>query len=424
MGSSLEYTTMIELIHVSDIHFGSGESHGRVNPETGLNIRFEDFVDSLTKVVDYALEVDADVFLFSGDAYKTANPQPIYQKYFARELNRLAKAKIPTILVVGNHDQILRSTKSHSMSVFQSLEIPGIIIVDKPMFETIETKSGPLQLVGLPHVTRHNLMVLEKYRDYSQGEIDNVLVDHIDKLLKGYYEDLDPSKPCVVTAHMSVDKALAGIEEELLVGYTLTFPTDIFVHSKVDYVALGHIHKYQIIRPSDPAVVYAGSLDRVDFGEAKEDKGFVHASIERGNTSYKFISVNPRPFITVDVDVTEKENPTEYLLRTVKDKVEPDCVFRLKYKINQDMINEVDERLVLLEAANCLTARLIPEVIPKKSRARMPELTESSVISPISALNVYLDETNPDNKERLLERAKDVIDKVSAELHHSGQRDD
>src|SRR5271154_4883230 len=129
----------VTLIHVSDIHFGSGEVHGKINPATGLNIRFEDFVAALTKVVDYAIANKADIFLFSGDAYKNASPEPIYQKFFARELKRLSDAGIKSILVVGNHDQILRSSSSHAMSVFQSLEVPGITIVDKPTIETIAT---------------------------------------------------------------------------------------------------------------------------------------------------------------------------------------------------------------------------------------------------------------------------------------------
>src|SRR6516164_4324477 len=100
----------IRLIHVSDIHFGSGEGHGCLNPTTGLNVRFEDFVAALGKVVDYTITNRADAFLFSGDAYRNASPEPIYQKMFARELKRLSDAGIRTILVVGNHDQILRAT--------------------------------------------------------------------------------------------------------------------------------------------------------------------------------------------------------------------------------------------------------------------------------------------------------------------------
>lgn len=413
---------MINLVHVSDIHFGSGESHGRINPETGLNVRFEDFVDSLRKTVDYSLEIDCDLFLFSGDAYKTANPQPIYQKMFAEQLSRLSKANIPTILVVGNHDQILRSSQSHSMSVFQSLEVPGLTIIDRPVLEKLETKSGPLQLIGLPHITRNNLMALAKYRDFSQAQIDNVLVEHVDKLLKGFYQELDDSIPTVTTAHMSVDRAVAGIEAELLVGYTLTFPTDIFVSDKVDYVALGHIHKYQVIREDKPPVVYAGSLDRVDFGESKEDKGFVHAKIERGKTSFEFHSIDPRPFITVDVDLRSKEDPTSILLDAVRKKLVDGSVMRVRYQIEQDCIHEVDERLVLSESKDCLSVRCIAEVIPSKSRGRLPSLTENSVVSPIDALDTYLEEVNPEKKDRLIERAKDVISKVSADLH-KGQAD-
>ena len=78
----------------------------------------------------------------------------------------------------------------------------------------------------------------------------------------------------------------------------------------------------------------------------------------------------------------------------------------------------MDEKDVLIEAGNCLSVRLQAEVIPSRSRARMPQLTESSVLSPINALSTYLDEVAPEDKERLMERARQVIDTVSEELHN------
>lgn len=209
----------------------------------------------MKRVVDYAIDNQVDVFLFSGDAYRNASPEPIYQKMFARELKRLSEAGISTILVVGNHDQILRSTQSHSLSVFQSLAVPGVVTVDQPTFETIKTKNGDFQFLGLPHVTRNNLTALEKYAGFTSAQLDDVLVRHVTDLFHGFYAKLDPTIPTVVSAHMSLDRALAGIEEELLVGYTLTFPADIFIDERVDYVAMGHIHKYQIIRPQKPAIL-------------------------------------------------------------------------------------------------------------------------------------------------------------------------
>ncbi|MBN8661446.1 MAG: exonuclease SbcCD subunit D [Candidatus Obscuribacter phosphatis] len=411
----------ITMVHVSDIHFGSGESHGRLNPDTGLNIRFEDFVLALRKAVDYTIENQIDVFLFSGDAYRNASPEPIYQKMFARELNRLSKHEVKTILVVGNHDQLLRSTQSHAMSVFQSLEVPDMLIVDKPMMLEIETKHGPFQLIGLPHITRHNLASLEKYKDASAQEIDRVLAQHVESLLAGFFSKLDKSKPCVVTAHMSTDKALAGIEEELLVGYTMTFPTEMFIYDCVDYVALGHIHKYQILREKDPAIVYAGSLERVDFGEEKEDKGFVKVDLIRGATTFSYQSISPRPFITVELDLTknrenlESDRLTEKLIQALRREILPGCVLRLKCKIGAEDLKQINEDRLKESVSEALSFKLQLEVVPEHARSRIPQLTEASVLSPIKALDTYLSEVAPDRKERLLERTRLMMNKLAAE---------
>ncbi|HEY9676757.1 MAG TPA: exonuclease SbcCD subunit D [Drouetiella sp.] len=409
----------IQLIHVSDIHFGSGESHGRVNPQTGLNVRFEDFVKALSKTVDYAIEKKIDVFLFSGDAYRNASPEPVYQKMFAAQLKRLSDAAIQTVLVVGNHDQILRSTASHSMSVFQSLEVPGVITIDKPVCMTIDTTGGALQLIGLPHITRHQMMTLEKYANLPAATLDRLLVEKITDLLRGYYESLDPTIPTVVTAHMSLDRALAGIEQELLVGYTLTFPVEMYVDPRVDYVALGHIHRHQVIRESNPTITYAGSLERVDFGEEKEDKGFIHATIERKHVEWKFHSIDPRPFVTVEADLTNSENPTAKLKEKIEKAVSPGCVLRVRYKINQEQLDQIDENVLQAVAKPALTFKMYPEIVVSTNRARLPQLTESAVSSPIGALETYLDEFAPDRKEQLVDRARQLMEEIDSDLHCS-----
>lgn len=399
----------IQLIHVSDIHFGSGEGHGKINPATGLNVRFEDFVAALQKTVNYAIEHKIDAFLFSGDAYRNASPEPIYQKMFAYQLKRLSDAAIKTILLVGNHDQILKSTASHAMSVFQSLEVPGVITIDRPTFTVVDTANGAFQLIGLPHVTRHQLVTLEKYASYSSAQLDTVLVEHVDALLKGYYERLDPTIPSVVTAHMTVDRAVAGIEQELLIGYTLTFPTDIFVDDRVDYVALGHVHKKQTIRDDHPLIVYAGSIERVDFGEQDEDKGFFHIELERKNTKAAFHSINPRPFVTVEANLTDIDNPTEHLCQLIEKQILPGCVLRVRYKAQQEQLPDIVESRVRARASSALSVRMQPEIVPNTDRARLPQLDHTAATSPLSALDTYLQEVAPERKESLLNRAKELM---------------
>lgn len=311
----------IRLIHVSDIHFGSGESHGRINPESGLNVRFEDFAEALRKVVTISIEKHADVFLFSGDAYRNATPEPVYQKELAGQIKRLSDAQIATVLVVGNHDQILKSSSSHSMSVFQSLSVPHVTVIDKPVLLHLDTANGALQLIGLPHVTRHLLMTHEKYAGLTASALDKLVVSHVSNLLQGFYDLLDPALPAVVTAHMMVDQARCGAEEELAIGYSMAFPLDMLVDDRIDYVALGHVHKHQVLRAAAPAIVYAGSLERVDFSEEREDKGFVEVFLARKATEYKFHSINPRPFLTVEVNLSASEDPTARLCDVVEQKV-------------------------------------------------------------------------------------------------------
>lgn len=408
----------LHIIHVSDIHFGSGESNGPLNANTGLNTRFEDFVTALDKVVDYAIEIEADAFLFSGDAYKTANPEPIYQKMFATRLKRLSDSGIKTILLVGNHDQILRSTNSHAMSVFQSLSVPGVITIDKPEFLVIETKRGKFQLIGIPHITRHQLVTSEKYANLGAAEIDRLLVEQVSQILADYHKQLDPSLPTISTAHMTVDKALAGIEQELLIGYTLTFPADIFIHENVDYVALGHVHKHQVIRDSRPAIVYAGSLERVDFGEEKEDKGFVHLELARAKSKYSFKSIKPRPFVTIDLNLTQAIDPTQAVLDAVANKLISGCVLRIRYKIKQEQLELLDEKAIRQAASTALHTRLLPpEVEMSQNRTRMPHLNENIAATPMVALETYLNEVAPERKEVLLTRAQGIMEELRQELN-------
>jgi DNA repair protein SbcD/Mre11 len=404
----------INLIHVSDIHFGSGESHGRINPATGLNVRFEDFAAALTRTVDYTIANHIDVFLFSGDAYKNASPEPVYQKTFAVQLKRLSDASIPVILLPGNHDQILKSSSSHAMSVFESLAVPGLTVIDYPRSLKLETSGGPLQIIAIPHVTRHLLMTHDKYAAMGATELDRTLVRLVKEMLADFYSELDSSIPTVVTAHAMLDRARAGAEEELLAGYTMTFPTELFIDERVDYVALGHVHKYQILRDARPTIAYAGSIERVDFSEEHEDKGFVHVRISRGEVKLQFHSIAPRRFITLEADLTASENPTDELCELLSKSGLEGAVVRLKYKLQHDRLHQVDEDILRKTASSALSLRLKPELITSERPRRMPELDEHYAGNPAVALEKYLSEAYPEHKDELMKRTRELMAKLEA----------
>jgi exonuclease SbcD len=218
---------------------------------------------------------------------------------------------------------------------------------------------------------------------------------------------------------MTVDRALAGIEQELLVGYTMTFPSDIFVHPNVDYVALGHVHKYQIIQEKGPAIVYAGSLERVDFGEESEDKGFLHVKVKRNSTSYQFHSITPRPFVTLEVNLENEDDPTKTIIDKLAKVVLPGCILRVRYKASQDQLAKLDENKIRAACQSALTVRLQPEILPSANRIRLPQLNESTIASPMVALETYLEEVAPERKATLVARAREVMNEIAAQLENN-----
>ncbi len=78
----------------------------------------------------------------------------------------------------------------------------------------------------------------------------------------------------------------------------------------------------------------------------------------------------------------------------------------------------VDEERLRQAASSALSVKLQAEIVPSHLRARMPQLNESAVLSPMAALDTYLTEVEADapKRERLLNRAKEIMQKVSAQL--------
>jgi exonuclease SbcD len=214
---------------------------------------------------------------------------------------------------------------------------------------------------------------------------------------------------------MMMDTARAGAEQDLMVGYSMTFPLDILIDSRIDYVALGHVHGHQILRREKPLIAYAGSIERVDFGEEHEDKGFLEVDIERGNATLKFHSISPRPFITVELDLTAAENPSEVLFNAAQAKVLEGAVLRLKYRIQQHRLAEIDEERVRAAMPYLLSLRFKPELVYTERPRRLPEINEKAVLQPLLALEKYLSDLAPENRDALLARARKLMEETERE---------
>lgn len=408
---------MIKFIHTADIHFGM-ENYGRIDPKTGIHTRLLDFQKALNTCIDHAIAHNVDFFMFSGDAYKTAHPSPTQQKLFFNCLMRLFKANIPVVIVIGNHDNPLSFGKAHSLDIFQDLPLDGFHVIAKPTILPLKTKSGLVNIVGIPWPTRNTISMSNAHLYKSSIEITEYISKAVSAIIADCASKLDPQVPAILAGHLTVSSGVfSGSEKRAIYGNDPLFLPSQLALKPFDYVALGHLHRYQNLNPNGhPAIVYSGSIERIDFGERKEDKGFCLVQIEsKEKTTHQFIKGPARPFIQVEVYLQPGADQTQQILDELEKHELADAVVKIVYHIPPGKKDLVD--IKALERV-CMNAMHVVGIIP----VRKPETRERR-----AAMNVEMDLptllgtyflTKPelkDKKDQLIEKAMQLYEESQKE---------
>jgi len=383
----------MKILHLADVHLGM-ENYGRIDPTTGLHTRLQDFIKCFRFAIDVALEEKVDLVLFAGDAYKNSFPNPTHQREFARQIYRLSSAQIPVVLVNGNHDNPVSFGKATSLEIFNTLNIPGVKVVAKPELFNIETKSGEIQIFALPWPTKSQYLVKEEYKNFTDKEITEEIQKRVSKKICEFARKIIPGIPSVFVAHLAAAEATySGSESSAIIGRDPVFATNILAQDVFDYVALGHIHKFQDLNPQNhPPVVYSGSIERMNFGEEKEDKGFCLVTFEKGKIDYEFIPVPAKRFVTIDIIIEEEQNPTETIIKEIEKYDLSGAVVRVFYRIPP----EREELLDFKKINAALDSAFLVAAITKKSKSvekrKRTEISEDLTMS--EAMEKYI-QSNP-----------------------------
>ena len=387
----------IRILHFADLHIGM-ENYGRMDPESGLNRRVADFLERLDTVVEYAIEHEADAVLFAGDAFRTRSPNPTHQREFAHRIRRLSQAEIPTVLLVGNHDVPVMEQRASSIEIFATLNVPYVTVAARPDLLRIETRHGLLQLVTIPYPVRQRLLTREQFRKMRQEALDRAVSEAVVSLIEGFAAQLDPQTPAVLAGHFSVDTAHWGSERNIMIGRDVAIPVSALTDTTWDYVALGHIHQHQDLNAGNmPPVVYAGSLERVDFGEEKQPKGFCWVEVQRGLTTWRYVEVPARPFITIRVDVRHEARPLRAIERAIAGQDLTGAVARLVV----EMTPEQEPRLRDADLSPLLSDAFFAQInrdVERTARDRLDGL-EPDAMTPLHLLERYLQSKGKPDEE-------------------------
>ncbi|HEX6293287.1 MAG TPA: exonuclease SbcCD subunit D [Herpetosiphonaceae bacterium] len=405
---------MPKVLHLADIHIGM-ENYGHLNPQTGLHSRLEDYLRRFDEVLDYIFEHEpVDLVLIAGDIYKNRTPNPTHQREFARRVNRIVRAGLPVFILTGNHDAPAANARAHSVEIFDTLEIERVTIASKMRVHLIDTQRGPLQMIAIPWLNRQALLTKDEMIGLPMGALEVEMLSRVSAFIESTLERLDPDIPTVLSFHGTVGGATYGAERSVMLGHDLVVPSSLLAAPGIDYVALGHIHKHQAIG-SQPPVVYPGSIERIDFGEEHEAKGFVIAHIEKGNTSWRFVEVSARPFVTVRVDVRQHADAQERIRRAIAKHHLQDAIVRVLIDCTLAQRQTIDERAirVQVEETGAHVVAAIALEVERSSRGRFAEVAEQvrDGLTPQRALELYLQTKNvpAERQARLLQAAAGLM---------------
>jgi DNA repair protein SbcD/Mre11 len=409
---------MIKLLHLADLHIGV-ENYGRVDPATGLHTRLIDYLARLDEAIDFGLSEEVDVVLIAGDIYKNRSPNPTHQREFARRVHRLRAAGLPVLILTGNHDVSPAAGRAHAIEIFDTLAVEGVTIADRPKMHLIETRSGPLQVIALPWVTRHNLLTKEELRLSSILEVETMLLDRIDRFLQHAAASANPEIPTVLTVHGTIAGATVGSEQSIMLGRDLVLPKGVVSLPNVDYVALGHVHKHQSLG-EHPPVVYPGSIERIDFGEEREEKGCVLVELAKGATSWRFHRLAARPFVTVSVDVRDVPDPQARVMTAIERRPVRDAVVRVKIdaRAEQTRLLRTDEIRDQLDAAGAFFVAAVAIEVERTGRGNRLGAGDAAILeglTPRKALELYLRAKTPPLAEERIAALLSAADELFQE---------
>jgi DNA repair protein SbcD/Mre11 len=292
----------LRIAHVADLHLGAGYVHGDED-RGGVNSRLVDFQEAWVRSCEQMVEEQADLVLFAGDAFRDAKPTPTEQAAFRAGLDILADANIPVVMVAGNHDIPRAVGRTHALRIFD--EYANVSVMDRP--GVVFGGDVLVPVACFPWVQRSHIAAADpEFEKLSLDEQNARIVElslQVLRKLGAEAQQLAGPLGCVLVAHGSIAGSEIGAQGSTQFLREPVLPLPELRGLPFRYQAWGHLHKEQVLTPE---IRYSGSIERTDFAEAAEDKGWwlVTLGEEEHLPEYPGLhwrSSSPRPFVDIDL---------------------------------------------------------------------------------------------------------------------------
>ncbi|WP_099354286.1 exonuclease SbcCD subunit D [Fredinandcohnia onubensis] len=248
----------MRILHTADWHLGrSLEGRSRLEEQA-------QFLDELVKIVE---EEKIDVVLMAGDAFDTVNPPAAAESLFYESISRLSNGgKRPISIIAGNHDNPDRLSAASPLAHGQGIQLLGLPTMDVQTIYVPSTNET-LKLAALPYPSESRLAEV-----LSESHEELMLRDKYDQRIQGIFEQMSkaftPETINIAMSHIYVTGGSStDSERPIEVGGAYTVAATSLPEA-AQYVALGHLHRPQMVSRAKTMARYSGSPLAYSFSEA------------------------------------------------------------------------------------------------------------------------------------------------------------
>jgi DNA repair protein SbcD/Mre11 len=284
----------MRILHTADWHLGKKLSE---------KSRYDEQKAVLHEITEIADREAVDLVVLAGDLFDTFAPTPEAEDLLYSTLKTLAANGCRTVVAIaGNHDNpdrieaqdhfarecgIVFAGYPKTIVKLLALSCEAKLLRSEPGFVEIQLPdvAYPVRIILTPYANETRLRQAFLDLENPDQELRDYLHRHWQRLADSYMDDGGVN---LLTAHLFMmnrgEKQPDEPEDErsiVQVGGASVLFTDL-IPSQVQYVALGHLHRYHQIGGGPCPVVYSSSPLAYSFAEANQQKYVVVVDLEPG----------------------------------------------------------------------------------------------------------------------------------------------
>lgn len=301
----------VKILHCSDIHF---DTPFKELPKEIGTMRRAELRESFSKIINRGIDEKVDLVLLAGDLFDNDTIEKSTLTFIKDQIDKLKKHNIRVFISAGNHDPY------NKKSFYNMVNLGENIHIFKDEIERIEIPELNTVVYGASFKEKY--IKESNLKDFTPKEEDKDLVK-------------------IMVLHGDLGNNETGEYNPLLFKE--------IEESKMDYIALGHIHKFSgIKRIGNTYYAYSGCPEGRGFDE-EGDKGIILGEVSLGVVDLDFIKTNKREYFLKEIDISNcktKEEVIDKILNTISKESREKNLFKIILKGNIEESFKIDSDLI------------------------------------------------------------------------------